>query len=477
MTTSSPAVPRLDAMREPGARHNLVEFERPSRSRTHTWWPASDLGTILLVLTVLCYLPLSVLPGNLHVLLTRSPASPLTVASFCTFLFWVLGVYSSAPSPLNIRETEQLLRAMSVVAVVTIVAGAQLELRLGFCAFVAATLIALLLLGQRHLVRRLLLSPGQQMRALIYARQLDGELLNIVHTMSGHRIEFAGLIDDSPWERRRHDEKLCPFVGTLESLAHAAKQTGASHVFIVGRDIASAEVQHILQKCERLNLQCSILLDPRSLCNTRPNTFVHELPVLQPQTVDGRTYSLDLKRAIDVAIGLCLSLLALPIGIIIAAIIKCDSRGPVFFRQQRIGKQGRVFELLKFRSMHADSPKYHRSPTSHCDPRITRAGRLLRRLSLDELPQLLNVLRGDMSLVGPRPEMPFIVDEYDRAARARLAVRPGITGLWQISRARSMPIHHSLQYDLFYIEYQNVFLDAAILLGTVAAVVRGIGAA
>jgi lipopolysaccharide/colanic/teichoic acid biosynthesis glycosyltransferase len=101
----------------------------------------------------------------------------------------------------------------------------------------------------------------------------------------------------------------------------------------------------------------------------------------------------------------------------------------------------------------------------------------LRRFSLDELPQLLNVLKGDMSLVGPRPEMPFTVERYSDEAQARLAVRPGITGLWQISRARSLPIHHNLQYDLFYIERQNIFLDAAILLRTLGAVVRGIGAA
>ena len=126
--------------------------------------------------------------------------------------------------------------------------------------------------------------------------------------------------------------------------------------------------------------------------------------------------------------------------------------------------------------MHDWSPKYHRSPTSDSDPRITRVGKLLRRSSLDELPQLINVVKGDMSLVGPRPEMPFIVDRYNHAARARLAVRPGITGLWQISRARSLPIHHNLQYDLFYIERQSIFLDAAILLRTIGVVFRGLGA-
>jgi len=113
---------------------------------------------------------------------------------------------------------------------------------------------------------------------------------------------------------------------------------------------------------------------------------------------------------------------------------------------------------------------------SDTDPRLTNIGRVLRRLSIDELPQLLNVLQGDMSLVGPRPEMPFIVATYGPRERLRLNAVPGITGLWQISPARAMPIHQNLEFDFFYIESRNFFLDVAILLRTITAIVRGIGA-
>jgi lipopolysaccharide/colanic/teichoic acid biosynthesis glycosyltransferase len=132
--------------------------------------------------------------------------------------------------------------------------------------------------------------------------------------------------------------------------------------------------------------------------------------------------------------------------------------------------------MWKFRSMYSGVPRYARSPVSDTDPRLTRLGRALRRMSIDELPQLLNVLKGDMSLVGPRPEMPFIVRKYRPRERLRLNAVPGITGLWQISPARAMPIHQNLYLDLFYIENRNIFLDLAILLRTVTAVVRGIGA-
>jgi lipopolysaccharide/colanic/teichoic acid biosynthesis glycosyltransferase len=183
-----------------------------------------------------------------------------------------------------------------------------------------------------------------------------------------------------------------------------------------------------------------------------------------------------MKRSCDIIGSLFFSTMLLPLGLMVAILIKFDSSGPVFFRHHRIGRDGKHFVLWKFRSMRTDVPKYGNSPQSKADERLTRVGRLIRRLSIDELPQLINVLRGDMSLVGPRPEMPFIVDGYRPFERERLAAKPGLTGLWQISPARAFPIHENLQYDLYYINNQNLFLDSAIILRTIAAVVRGIGA-
>ena len=185
---------------------------------------------------------------------------------------------------------------------------------------------------------------------------------------------------------------------------------------------------------------------------------------------------LALKRAIDVVGAAILLTLALPLGVAVAILIKLDSKGPVLLRQLRIGRCGIPFHMWKFRSMHVGVARYARSPISDRDPRLTRLGRALRRLSIDELPQLLNVLKGDMSLVGPRPEMPFIVKDYTAFERLRLSATPGITGLWQISPARAMPIHQNLEFDLYYIEHRSFFLDTAILLRTATAVVRGIGA-
>ncbi|MFZ0705935.1 MAG: exopolysaccharide biosynthesis polyprenyl glycosylphosphotransferase [Candidatus Korobacteraceae bacterium] len=180
------------------------------------------------------------------------------------------------------------------------------------------------------------------------------------------------------------------------------------------------------------------------------------------------------KRCVDVVIAvIALLLLALPCAII-ALLIRLTSRGPAIFCQLRVGRHKKLFFLYKFRSMHVDSPMYAFSPETGFDSRITPIGRFLRRTCLDEVPQLWNVLRGEMSLVGPRPEMPFIVDRYTQLECKRLAVKPGITGLWQLSGDRRCLIHENLEYDLYYLRNRNLFMDFAVLLHTVVFAARGI---
>jgi exopolysaccharide biosynthesis polyprenyl glycosylphosphotransferase len=180
------------------------------------------------------------------------------------------------------------------------------------------------------------------------------------------------------------------------------------------------------------------------------------------------------KRFLDVAsAALCLALLA-PLLCVIAALVKLTSPGTVLFRQNRVGKDGCLFAMYKFRTMFRDAPHYAYSPKHGNDPHITPIGRFLRKTSLDELPQFLNVLLGDMSLVGPRPEMPFIVEQYTPLQRQRLSVKPGITGLWQLSADRASLIHENIEYDLYYIRNRSLFIDVAILLHTILFAARGV---
>lgn len=223
---------------------------------------------------------------------------------------------------------------------------------------------------------------------------------------------------------------------------------------------------------------CSVsLVDNQEILANRAPTWVWEMDGLLVATTTlhepGEFYRVS-KRLLDIVCSAALIFLSAPLWLLLAVFIRMESKGSVFFRQQRVGQGGRRFEILKFRSMRTDAPQYARSPDEQSDPRITRIGRFLRKTSLDEMPQLINVLRGDMSLVGPRPEMAFIAAEYGPLEATRLSVPQGITGLWQLSADRRYAIHQSIEYDLYYIQNRTVLMDIAILLHTLVYAAKGI---
>lgn len=178
------------------------------------------------------------------------------------------------------------------------------------------------------------------------------------------------------------------------------------------------------------------------------------------------------KELLDSAVAAFVLLLASPLLALIALAIRVDSRGPALFRQQRIGLHGRPFTIYKFRTMFVSAPRYS-FKVGIGDRRITRVGRWLRISGLDELPQLLNVLRGEMSLIGPRPELPFIVENFEDWQHARHNVKPGITGWWQIHHRNDVPLHLNLDYDIFYIRNMSYRLDALIAWRTIKIIVAG----
>ena len=183
-----------------------------------------------------------------------------------------------------------------------------------------------------------------------------------------------------------------------------------------------------------------------------------------------------LKRALDVAVAGTLLLLAGPLLALVAAAIKLESRGPAIYRQRRVGRGGVEFDLLKLRTMVAGAEQMGAGlAVDEGDPRITRVGALLRRWSLDELPNLLNVLKGDMSIVGPRPTVRSQVEQYTPRQRGRLAVAPGITGWAQVSGRAALPWHERIELDLWYIEHWSLRLDLRILLRTAKMLLSGKG--
>lgn len=183
-----------------------------------------------------------------------------------------------------------------------------------------------------------------------------------------------------------------------------------------------------------------------------------------------------LRRVVEITIALFALALLAPIFVILAAAVKLSSPGPVFYRGLRTGRFGKPFRIFKFRSMVVDGERLGGTTTSLDDRRVTRVGGWLRRHKLDELPQLLNVLRGEMSLVGPRPELPWLVDKYQPWQRRRFDVPQGMTGWWQINGRSEKLMHLHTEEDLYYIQNYSLWLDIRILLGTLRVVLSRRGA-
>ncbi|HXV13404.1 MAG TPA: sugar transferase [Candidatus Krumholzibacteria bacterium] len=216
---------------------------------------------------------------------------------------------------------------------------------------------------------------------------------------------------------------------------------------------------------------------------------------LAPASAASRYSSLAAKRVVDIVFSLAVMVLGLPFYALIAALIKITSEGPVLFVQDRVGRDGQPFKFYKFRTMLVDcTDAQHRNFAEDFikgrlmhdeengrvfklknDPRVTAIGRFLRRTSLDELPQFINVLRGEMTLVGPRPPLAYELAHYKEWHRGRLAVKPGLTGLWQVSGRSTVPFDEMVMLDLYYIENWSLALDMKIILRTVPVMVFGLG--
>src|SRR5690349_18627889 len=193
------------------------------------------------------------------------------------------------------------------------------------------------------------------------------------------------------------------------------------------------------------------------------------------------------KRVFDLVLSLLVLIFALPIMMISIMLVYLEDGSPAIFRQKRFGKDGRLFEIFKIRTMVKNAEELHAQIEKRDvdgnlihkmkdDPRVTRVGRFLRRFSLDELPQLFNVLAGTMSLVGPRPELPYLAEKYEPWQRARFEVLPGITGWWQVNSRSDKPMQLHIEDDLYYIQNYSMWLDLHILLRTIWVVLSGKGA-
>lgn len=419
----------------------------------------------------------------------RPSASPYleiaaVFAAIALCVFWQLGLYRGHASLLNLWELRTTVKGIFLSAAFFFAFLFFLKLTEYSRLVVVGAIVVggtLVIIERRILsaiIRQIRLLSRQGRRTLIYGCDDTGRLLMKKIIQAPHLgCTIAGFLDDTVpigsavYCRIAQSQPIVvrtPVLGTLENLDDLVQRYHVDELLVAARSVGPGRLHEIFRFCRDSGLRIGVV---PHLGEFRVDRLEFEdlsaIPILRPCVAASRRLYLVGKRLLDFGIALALLVVSAPVWIAAAIAIRVDTPGPILFKQTRVGLNGRLFRMFKFRTMWADTDPYAASPLGDDhDPRITPVGRILRIGGLDELPQLLNVLLGQMSLVGPRPEMPFIVERYSPLERQRLRVKPGITGLWQLSADRHAEIHQNIEYDLYYIDHRSLLLDILILLET-----------
>jgi exopolysaccharide biosynthesis polyprenyl glycosylphosphotransferase len=325
-------------------------------------------------------------------------------------------------------------------------------------------------------------------RAVIYGAGKSGRILsNQIKLHSEFGYSIVGYIDDDPAKKGQVYEDV-GVLGAFEKLPEIIVSHDVDEVLVAIPSAAHRHLLHVVFELRERRIPFMVIADLFELVTRRVSIMqIGSIPLLRLWRSPLEGWQGYIKRAIDIAGALAGIIIFSPFWLLIIILIKLDSRGPMFYRQERLGKGGRPFEIFKFRSMvvgademlpelaefnEMDGPIFKIKK----DPRITHVGRLLRKFSIDEFPQLINVLKGDMSLVGPRPPIPEEVEEYERWQMKRLTVPQGVTGLWQVSGRNLLTFEEMVRLDIYYIENWSLWLDLKLLLKTIPVVVLMRGA-
>ncbi len=419
------------------------------------------------------------------------PVREIAAVSIVVGLFVVLllqsdGAYNGGGSLLHIRETERAIRIPAQSLLLLLPLSFLLHLDFSHAAFlIALVVIPLLLILQKQvfssIIRILQIREYGVDRVVVYGAGDTGKsIVSSLLNSSRLGLRPVAVIDDNPAQQGsclfEMGYRRCRSVPVQSGPITPAllKSCDCNMLLVAITNLSSEKLNAAIHAAKRAGLRIAFLLgSPLQEPQWTESTDIDGLLLTSTlESVESWHYKI-VKRLADLIVSSLLLVLFAPLLFLIAALVRLDSPGPALFVQKRVGRNGNLFDMYKFRSMYTNAPIYDVSPTNSCDPRITRVGRFLRRISFDELPQLMNVFLGNMSLVGPRPEMPFIVQRYNSRHRQRLQVIPGITGLWQLSADRALPIHENVEYDLYYIRNRTFFMDIAILIHTLIFALGG----
>ena len=446
------------------------------------------LGVVATLLDFLCFQAALLLgywlwmkyPWHDHYQLLSDFAPMLLVLpSVAVGVFRWVGLYKPEMGVLGVQEQSHIFKGIWITYLVALALSffyRSIEfsrLAIFYSLFISSALVSL----ERFFFRRFLDFLNQKgianRQALIYGAGYHGQRLERWIQQSPHLgVQIVGYLDDNTETLVKKPEHS-PLLGGIADLKKLIKTKNVSLLFLAHRALPEKRVIEIFQLCRKLEIHCWAI----------PSLYQFHVERAQLQNIGGiplvgfregfssRFYE-QFKRVLDLMVSVLLGGFLAPLLSILSVGVYLNLGRPILFKQIRVGKNGKKFTIYKFRTLRK---RFKKSAVS---PELQKAGRsidpfsaFLRKSGLDELPQILNVLKGEMSLIGPRPEMPFIVEKYGPLERERLSIKPGITGLWQISRDRKrLLIHENMDYDLYYLEHLSLNLDLAILVKTFWAV-------
>lgn len=340
------------------------------------------------------------------------------------------------------------------------------------------------LLVQAHLRRK---GIGVRRTVIVGAGEVGRRVMRTLVARPDLGYHIVGYVDDNP-DKGEGGIGRIKGLGDLDNLPKIIDAESVDEVIITLPWNYQRRILNILRECERRHVAARLVPDLFQMSLSRVEVSdLGGVPLIEIQEIAFSPIALIIKRVMDLFGASMGFLLGWPLLLLIALAIKCDSPGPVLFKQERVGKNHRRFIIYKFRSMRVGAEEELESLKEAVesdditfkmrnDPRVTLVGRLLRRTSMDELPQLINILKGDMSLVGPRPPIPAEVEQYQPWHLKRLTVPPGLTGMWQVSGRSELTFDEMVLLDLYYIEHWSPWLDIAIILRTVPKALLGDGA-
>lgn len=406
-----------------------------------------------------------------------------TIPALCVLMvvsWWSAGMYSvsvqtSAFSGLTRRIRATVYLAVSIMAVSYLIKMDYSRIMV-FIFIISSIPVNALLRGILGRIARAA-APCKEAPAtlIIGSGEFAERVINSLKKLPEPRHRILGVLTECPVSGGQISG--IDIIGTASDLPRLSRSLSVDEVFFASGSMSRTEMLKLVNSVESQDTVFMLVTDLFEIATGIADlSSISRIPVVEIGPSERGGFHSFLKRATDIIISSALIVLLLPLMVFIWLVLVLTGKGSPIFKQKRTGQHGEPFTLYKFRTMKPEADEYEVAPMMKDDPRVTFAGRILRRTSLDELPQLFNVFAGSMSMVGPRPEMDFIVQDYNAWQRRRLEVKPGITGLWQIMGRKDLPLHENLEYDFYYMRNQSLMLDMAILARTVVTVLKGRGA-